>query len=143
VSSRCSTASQNALAEITTAVQIYNGYCEAAVGVTFPVVASTLAVTTVGSQSGSGSTRTSGSEPVETGISSSGGSKTSEASVTQTSAGNGATTPSSSTTSLGGLSGSDKIALGVGLGMGLPSIALAAATFWLMKRRRHNASAVE
>lgn len=142
VSSRCSTASQNAPPEITTAVEVYNGYCAQAVGVTFPSVASTLAVTT-GVGSFSSSSRTSGTLPLQTGTSASGRSSTSETTSTQTSTDNGVSTPSSSSTSSGRLSESDKIALGVGLGMGLPSITIAVATFWSMRRRRQHAAAVE
>ena len=139
MSSRCSTASQNAPPEITTAVEVYNG-CEVAVGVTLPAVASTLAA---GVTTTSRSMRTSGTVPVETGMSTVSGSSTGESSAIQRSADNSVATPSSSSTSSRGLSESDKIALGVGLGMGLPSIALAIVTYWSMRRRKHNTAAVE
>jgi hypothetical protein len=119
VGSRCSTDSiPNTAAEITTAISIYNHYCSAAVGAAF-VGLSTAAVTT-------GPAVSSPSMTVAT---------TTNAGVAETNSG----TPL--TSSPGGLSQSDKIAIGVGLGTGLPSIAIGLwGIYWAIKRQKRSAS---
>jgi hypothetical protein len=135
VSSRCNAASiPNTAAEITTAVSIYNQYCLTAAGVAFPSIASDLASNQVQTSSTRSSQISSGT------LLSSGATittpPTSNTAVTVVS-GNSAAANTGSSPNSSGLAQSDKIALGVGLGMGLPSILLAVMTY-VGFRRRHN-----
>jgi hypothetical protein len=132
VGSRCSTDSvPNTAAEITTAISIYNHYCSTAVGAAF-VSLSTAAVTAGPAASSPSMTvaTTTDAGIAETAQGSSGASSTTGQSVpAQT---DGGTPPTSSHR---GLSQSDKIAIGVGLGMGLPSIAIGLWTIWRARKK--------
>ncbi|KAL8790721.1 MAG: hypothetical protein Q9195_006199 [Heterodermia aff. obscurata] len=121
VSSACSNFPQ----ETSSAIDLYNDYCATA---NVAVAVETTSDTTSPAVAASSSTTTaSPRRTIQT--------------TTASSSGQGAAAPTSSSDlpdGKGALSRSDVIALGVGLGVGIPSLMIAVATFCLMRKKGNN-----
>lgn len=119
--------------EVTSAIDLYNGYCSTAnVAASTTSSSSTSTPTLLSSStksiSATSKTTSTSNQVVET-LSNSSASETNSADVV--------TTPTASDEKKkGGLTSSDVIALGVGLGVGVPSLLLGIATFCLQRRNR-------
>ena len=138
VGSKCSTDSiPNTAAEITTAISIYNHYCSTAIGAAFVSLSTAAATTgpTISSPPMTVATTTNTGVAETAQGSSDASSTTGQSTPAQTNSG---TPPTSSP---GGLSQSDKIAIGVGLGMGLPTIVIGLwGIYWAIKKPKRSAS---
>ncbi|KAH7321790.1 hypothetical protein BKA65DRAFT_89146 [Rhexocercosporidium sp. MPI-PUGE-AT-0058] len=122
--------------EVTSAVDLYNGYCATAnVAATFPTSAPGVTPSTTATKS------TLVANSPNTNLDA----NANDSSSTTTNLIIGQTSPpatSTTTSEKKGLAQSDVIALAVGLGVGLPSLLLALATFCLQRKRRDKANRV-
>ncbi|KAG4435951.1 hypothetical protein IFR05_008571 [Cadophora sp. M221] len=125
--------------EVTSAMDLYNGYCSTA-NVAAAVQTSGPSVTP--SSSAAKSTPVANSPNTNLGANANDSSSPSSTSDLITGQTSSPETSSSTTSEKKGLAQSDVIALAVGLGVGLPSLLLALATFCLQRKRKERQNRV-